>query len=195
MKIDEKLIDMLNRTGLIYSVLYYPNPKTAVIFKNPDNKENPFYTVTVDECTPPIVKSANHMKNIIIDKLREFGFLRDYYATAMSLGHVGLISFVDGPTIRFDVKPQEFDQLTMRINVNTEAELDLINNKVIKGIILYLIDAFNDDKRFTLFWTIDALDNPNVVNLYIEAGVVSTRYKEYAPKQCFKVSFIQTARR
>lgn len=194
MKIDEKLVDMLNRTGLIYSVLYYPNPKSAVIFKNPDNdKENPFYTVTVDECTPPIVKSANHMKNIIIDKLREFGFLRDYHATAMSLGHVGLISFVDGPTIRFDVKPQEFDQLTIPMNI--ESVPNLIDNKIIKGIILYLIDAFNDDKRFTLFWNIGIFDNPDVVNIYIEAGTVSTRYKEYAPRQFFKVSFTQTARR
>lgn len=194
MKIDEKLVDMLNRTGLIYSVLYYPNPKTAVIFKNPDDdKENPFYTVTVDECTPPIAKSANHMKNIIIDKLREFGFLRDYHATAMSLGHVGLISFVDGPTIRFDVKPQEFDQLTIPMNI--ESVPNLIDNKIIKGIILYLIDAFNDDKRFNLFWNIGILDNPDVVNIYIESGTVSTKYKEYAPKQFFKVSFTQTARR
>lgn len=194
MKIDEKLVDMLNRTGLIYSVLYYPNPKSAVIFKNPDNdKENPFYTLTIDECTPPIAKSANHMKNIIIDKLREFGFLRDYHATAMSLGHVGLISFVDGPTIRFDVKSQEFDQLTIPMNI--ESVPNLIDNKIIKGIILYLIDAFNDDKRFTLFWNIGILDNPDVVNIYIKAGTVSTRYKEYAPRQFFKVSFTQTARR
>ena len=194
MKIDEKLVDMLNRTGLIYSVLYYPNPKSAVIFKNPDNdKENPFYTLTIDECTPPIAKSANHMKNIIIDKLREFGFLRDYHATAMSLGHVGLISFVDGPTIRFDVKLQEFDQLAIPMNI--ESVPNLIDNKIIKGIILYLIDAFNDDKRFTLFWNIGILDNPDVVNIYIEAGTVSTRYKEYAPRQFFKISFTQTARR
>ena len=111
----------------------------------------------------------------------------------MSLGHVGLISFVDGPTIRFDVKPQEFDQLTIPMNI--ESVPNLIDNKIIKGIILYLIDAFNDDKRFNLFWNIGILDNPDVVNIYIEAGTVSTRYKEYAPRQFFKVSFTQTARR
>lgn len=193
MKIDKRLIDILNRSGKIDSVLFYKSPKTAVIFEN--DKDNPFYTITIENDLPPIVRTPNHMKNIIIDKLREFGFLQDYHASAMSLGHVGLISFVDGPTIRFDVKALEMDQLTLPININTASELDRIENKVIKGIILYLIDTFKDDCRFTPFWTIDALDNPNVVNLYIEAGRVATTYKEYAPKQYFKVSFTQTARR
>lgn len=192
MKIDRKLLDILNRSDKINSVLYFKSPQTAVLFTNEDQ---PFSTLSIDTETFSLVTNARQMKNTIIDKLREFGFLQDYHATAMSIGPVGLISFTDGPTIRFDVRPIEYDQLTLPINVNTTSELNHIENEVIKGIILYLIDTFKDDCRFTLFWTIDALDNPEVINLYIKVGKVSTTYAEFVSCQYYKISFSQTARR
>ena len=191
--IDPRLEYLLHMTRDINNVVYYKSP-TEVILKrmNSDAIDKSVIISIKDFPTDTGIMSEKKVKNIVIDKMREFGFLSEYNCTAMSLGHIGLFSFADGPSIRIDVK--EFtDDIQLELIQNTEGGIDyIIPNPAIRDIAHFLNWVFDKtDNRFGISIPIQNKEDSFTFYLWYWLGV----WHGLASKnQIFKVTLSQTHR-
>ena len=192
--IDPRLDYILHMIRDINNVVYYKSP-TEVILKrmNSDAIDKPVTISIKDFPTESGPMTEKRVKNIIIDKMRDFGFLSEYNCTAMSLGHIGLFSFADGPSIRMDVK--EFtDDTQLELIQNTEDGIDhIIPNPAIRDIAHFLNWAFSKtDNRFNISIPIQNKEDSFTFYLWYWSGVWAG--SATAKNQIFKVTLSQTHR-
>lgn len=192
--IDPRLDYILHMIRNINNVAYYKSP-TEVILKrmNSDAIDKPVIISIKDFPTESGPMTEKRVKNIIIDKMRDFNFLSEYSCTAMSLGHIGLFSFADGPSIRMDVK--EFtDDTQLELIQNTEGGIDyIIPNPAIRDIAHFLNWVFNKtDNRFSISIPIQNKEDSFTFYLWYWSGVWAG--SATAKNQIFKVTLSQTHR-
>lgn len=189
--IDPRLEHILHMTRDINNVVYYKSP-TEVVLKgmNSDAMDKPVIISIKDFLTDTGIMSEKKVKNIVISKMREFGFLSEHDCTAMSLGHIGLFSFANGPSIRMDVK--EFtDDTQLELIQNTEGGIDyIIPNPAIRDIAHFLNWVFDKtDNRFSVSIPIQNKEDSFTFYLWYWLGV----WHGLASKnQIFKVTLSQT---
>lgn len=101
----DRLIDFLYNSGEMKNLLYYKSDTEAVIRKwNPETGVFDEFKIAITDFKTTKEFNANRIKHLVIDKVRDFGFLEQYKCTAMSLGHIALFSFLDtNATIRMEV--------------------------------------------------------------------------------------------
>ena len=191
--VDPRLEHILHMTRDIDNVVYYKSP-TEVVLKgmNSDAIDKPVIISIKDFPIDTGIMSEKKVKNIVIDKMREFGFLSEHDCTAMSLGHIGLFSFADGPSIRMDVK--EFtDDTQLELIQNTEGGIDyIIPNPAIRDIAHFLNWVFDKtDNRFGISIPIQNKEDSFTFYLWYWLSV----WHGLASKnQIFKVTLSQTHR-
>ena len=191
--IDPRLEYLLHMTRDINNVVYYKSP-TEVVLKgmNSDAMDKPVIISIKDFPTESGPMTEKRVKNIIIDKMRDFNFLSKYNCTAMSLGHIGLFSFADGPNIRMDVK-ELTDDTQLELIQNTEGGIDhIIPNPAIRDIAHFLNWIFDKtDNRFSISIPIQNKEDSFTFYLWYWLGV----WHGLASKnQIFKVTLSQTHR-
>lgn len=203
--IDPKLEYILHMTRNTDNIVYYKSP-TEVVLKRMNGVaiDKPAIISINDfptECGPMTEK---RVKNIIIDKMRNFKFLSEYSCTAMSLGHIGLFSFTNGPSIRMDVK--EFvDDTQLELIQNSDSGIDcIIPNPAIRDIAYFLNWAFHKtDNRFNISIPIQDKDDSFTFYLWYRSDACADcllylsdvcAKSTTANTQIFKVTFSQTHR-
>ena len=191
--IDPRLEYILHMTRDISNVVYYKSPTEVVLKRmNSDAMDKPVIISIKDFSSDDGPISEKKVKNIVIDKMRDFGFLSEHNCTAMSLGHIGLFSFVDGPSIRMDVK-ELTDDTQLELIQNTEGGIDhIIPNPAIRDIAHFLNWAFNKtDNRFSISIPIQNKEDSLTFYLWYWLGI----WHGLASKtQIFKVTLSQTHR-
>ena len=188
MNIDARLTDILERSRNIGNVLYFKSPTEAVL-KNPDGTSKSTI-VSVRDYETYTHMTESRIKNIIIDKMRDFSFLETYHCTAMSLGHIGLFSFIDGPSIRMDTKEIDKD-IQLEIVLSTDSDIAAIKNPHIGNIVAFLNEIINkSDNRFEM--TIPVQDYEDKFIFYIQYWIDDTG--PTAKNQIFKITLSQTRR-
>ena len=192
--VDPRLENMLNMTRDTYNIVYYKSPSEVVLKKmNSDAMDKPVIISIKDILSNDGPISEKKIKNIIIDKIREFGFLSEHDCTAMSLGHIGLFSFADGRSIRMDIK-ELTDDTQLELIQNTEGGIDhIIPNPAIRDIAHFLNWAFNKtDNRFSISIPIQNKEDSLIIYLWYWSGVWTG--SATAKNQIFKVTLSQTHR-
>lgn len=191
--IDPRLEYILRMTRDMHNVVYYKSP-TEVVLKGM-NSEAMNKPVVISIKNLPIddgPMSKKKVKNIVIDKMREFGFLTENHCTAMSLGHIGLFSFANGPSIRMDVK-EMMDDIQLELVQSTEGGIDhIIPNPAIRDIAHFLNWAFDKtDNRFSISIPIQNKEDSFIFYLWYWNGIWHASASKH---QIFKVTLSQTHR-
>ena len=186
--IDPRLEYTLRVTREIDHVLYYKSPTKAVLKAMHNDAMDRPVIISIEDTSIDEVMNEKKVKNIIIDKLRDFGFLSDNNCTAMSLGPIGLFNFADGPSIRMDVKEIDSDFQT-GVDVATRDDLKSIDNQYIRNIITFLNEVFDiSEGRFDL--TIPLQDNSETFKMYLWYWIDNAGTP--AKNKIFKISLSQT---
>ena len=192
--IDPRLDYILHITRDTHNVAYYKSTTEVVLKRmNSDAMDTPVIISIKDFSSDDGPISEKKVKNIVIDKMRDFGFLFEHNCTAMSLGHIGLFSFADGPSIRMDVK-ELTDDTQLELIQNTEGGIDhIIPNPTIRDIAHFLNWAFNKtDNRFNISIPIQNKEDSFTFYLWYWSGVWAG--SATAKNQIFKVTLSQTHR-
>lgn len=187
--IDSRLENLLKLSHNIDRVLYYKSSTEAVL-KNPDGT-NKAMIVSIKDYETYSTMSESRVKNIIIDKMRDFNFLEDYHCSAMSLGHIGLFSFTDGPSIRMDTKEIDSDT-QLEIVQSTDTDIAAIKNPYIRNIVAFLNEVINkSDSRFEMTTPVQDYEDKYVFYIWywIDDSVGLT-----SKNQIFKIILSQTRR-
>lgn len=186
--IDPRLEHTLRVTREIDHVLYYKSPTKAVLKAMHNDAMDRPVIISIENTSIDEVMNEKKVKNIIIDKLRDFGFLSDNNCTAMSLGPIGLFSFADGPSIRMDVKEIDSDFQT-GVDVATRDDLKSIDNQYIRNIVTFLNEVFDiSEGRFDL--TIPLQDNSETFKMYLWYWIDNAGTP--AKNKIFKISLSKT---
>lgn len=192
--IDPRLEYILHMTRDINNVAYYKSPTEVVLKRmNSDAMDKPVIISINDFPTDTEIMSDEKVKNIIIDKMRDFGFLSEHSYTAINLGYyIGLFCFADGTNIRMDVK--EFtDDTQLELIQSTEGGINyIIPNPAIRDIAHFLNWVFDKtDNRFSISIPIQNKEDSFTFYLWYWLGV----WHGLASKnQIFKVTLSQTHR-
>lgn len=186
--IDPRLEYTLRVTREIDHVLYYKSPTKAVLKAMHNDAMDRPVIISIEDTSIDGIMNEKRVKNIIIDKLRNFGFLNDNNCTAMSLGHIGLFSFANGPSIRMDVKEIDSDFQT-GVDVATKDDLKVIDNQYIRNIVTFINEVFDiSEGRFDL--TIPLQDNSEVFKIYLWYWIDNAGTP--AKNKIFKITLSQT---
>lgn len=195
--VDPRLDYILHMIRDINNIAYYKSPTEVVLKKmNGVAMDKPVIISIKNFPTESGSITEKRVKNIIIDKMRDFKFLSEYSCTAMSLGHIGLFSFSNGPSIRMDVK-ELTDDSQLELTQNSDNGIDyIIPNPAIRDIAYFLNWAFHKtDNRFNISIPIQNKEDsftfylwywPDVCDLWTESAT--------AKNQIFKVTLSQTHR-
>lgn len=191
--VDPRLEYILHMTRDINNVVYYKSPTEVVLKRmNSDAMDKPVIISIKEFLSDNGPISEKKVKNIVIDKMREFGFLSEYDCTAMSLGHIGLFSFANGPSIRMDVK-ELADNTQLELIQSTEGGIDhIIPNPAIRDIAHFLNWVFDKtDNRFNISIPIQNKEDSFTFYLWYWLGAW---YGLASNTQIFKVTLSQTHR-
>ena len=187
--IDSRLEKLLKLSNNLDRVLYYKSPTEAVLKKIDPDGTSKSMIVSIRNFETYSNMTESRIKNIIIDKMRDFSFLEDNHCSAMSLGHIGFFSFTDGPSIRMDTK--EIDENTqLEIVPSTNSDIAAIKNPYIRTIVAFLNEVINkSDNRFEMTTPVQDYEDKFIFYIWywIDDNVGLT-----SKNQIFKITLSQT---
>lgn len=174
MFIDPRLENLLEVSRDISNLLYYKSPYEAVVKKVNGDAKSEAAIISVKRYNSDMKFNEKGIRNLIVEKLRDFDVLKDLNCTAMGIGPITLFSFED-QSIRMDLKEVENEQMEIPLGVNG---LETINAHVVE-IFVGIRDTFHYDNRFFFLVPFQSPVSESKISFYIitskdNTGVIKT---------------------
>ena len=162
MFIDPRLENLLEVSRDISNLLYYKSPYEAVVKKVNGDAKSEAAIISVKSYNSDMKFNEKGIRNLIVEKLRDFDVLKDLNCTAMGIGPITLFSFED-QSIRMDLKEVENEQMEIPLGVNG---LETINAHVVE-IFVGIRDTFHYDNRFFFLVPFQSPVSESKISFYI----------------------------